>query len=503
MKKYVFMMTGNDVWLNAAINLYENKIAEPILWLGDDRHFIKAKNIFGEAVLSMDDFVHYQQNIQQINYAGEGYEFFSSDNYLIAKDRCLKMMDRLDLYATFSRQDREVIFNKLAIFLLKRIQEQRPDALVMAEMAHSHAQYLVLEICKFLDIEIVKFNTWMLAPLLYMQNIKTGERLDVDISMDSKLSAIVENDIRDYVKNVLAKKGEEGFELEYMKKQRQRLSLSFAFTNFFKFGWLELLKEAWFQFRKTFNHNYYNINPYGHGIFIRSKIKRLRRKNLLKEHDKNVDILNLNKKYVYFGMHFEPERTTNPDGGEFHDQILAIIALRKILPNDINIIVKEHPSQFYMYDRGSRGRSPLFYDLVKNISGIQLASYKEDSFGLIQGSQFTSTISGTLALETAVLGKKSLIFGDSWFEGCPNVISWNKGITFDYISEQKTYSDEDILDFLLNQKQLKTVIGCQNNSCQTTYKKKYLSNYQFSKEELSGVIHLLEKFFSNLNQVRD
>ena len=60
------MMTGNDVWLNAAIHLYENKIAEPILWLGDDCHLIKARDIFGEAVLSMNDFVHYQQNIQEI-----------------------------------------------------------------------------------------------------------------------------------------------------------------------------------------------------------------------------------------------------------------------------------------------------------------------------------------------------------------------------------------------------------------------------------------------------
>ena len=64
----------------------------------------------------------------------EKSEFFFSDNYLRAKDRCLKMMDRLDLYGSFSRQDREVVFNKIAIFLLKKLSKEKPDALV-AEIA--------------------------------------------------------------------------------------------------------------------------------------------------------------------------------------------------------------------------------------------------------------------------------------------------------------------------------------------------------------------------------
>ena len=69
----------------------------------------------------------------------------------------------------------------------------------------------------------------------------------------------------------------------------------------------------------------------------------------------------MNCEFVYFALHFEPERTTNPDGGFFHDQFLAIIHLRKILPEDVNIFVKEHPSQFKVIDRGLKGRSPLFY----------------------------------------------------------------------------------------------------------------------------------------------
>ena len=39
------------------------------------------------------------------------------------------MMDRLDLYGTFSRIDREVYLNKLSILALKMINESNPDFL--------------------------------------------------------------------------------------------------------------------------------------------------------------------------------------------------------------------------------------------------------------------------------------------------------------------------------------------------------------------------------------
>ena len=55
MKKYAFMMTGNNVWLDVAVELYKNKIAKPVFWLGDDFHLKKAKD-FGKGIHSSEDF---------------------------------------------------------------------------------------------------------------------------------------------------------------------------------------------------------------------------------------------------------------------------------------------------------------------------------------------------------------------------------------------------------------------------------------------------------------
>jgi hypothetical protein len=130
MKKYIYIPTGNEVWLDVAIELYKKNIADPVLWLGDDRHYLKAKEVFGEAVISKQDFIFYPERIKNIDYKGENSNFFISLNYLRAKDRCLKMMDRLDLYGTFNRLDREIIFNKLTIWILKRIDQSKPDACI-------------------------------------------------------------------------------------------------------------------------------------------------------------------------------------------------------------------------------------------------------------------------------------------------------------------------------------------------------------------------------------
>lgn len=494
MKKYCYCMTGNQVWLNAAIELYDRNIAEPVFWLGDDRHYKKAKEKFGKSVVSMQDFVHYQTNIQDINYDGEHISFFTSENYLRAKDRCLKMMDRLDLYGIFGRIDRETVFHKLSISMLKKVENSRPDAMVVAEMPHSHAQYLLFEICSYLEIEIVKFNTWMPVPLLFLQNVRTGERLKRNIAINKDLSKKLELDISSHVKAILDK--DENYELPYMKSQRLQSNFINKILNFFRSGFISFLKEQWFQIRKYFSLNYYQINPFKIGVFGRSKIQRTRKKNLVKHLNKNIDQISLNKDFVYFALHFEPERTTNPDGGIFHDQAIAILTLREFLPRYIDIYVKEHPSQFLMNDRGSRGRSPLFYEFIKNINGVKLVSTKQDSLNLIKKSIFTSTIGGSVALESAIMEKKSLIFGDTWFNNCPNVITWQNELNFEDFINAPISNSNKILEFLLNEKNHHAVPGCQNISAQKRFTN-YI-NKEFLDSELKGVTHLLEEFFKSI-----
>jgi len=496
MKKYIYIPTGNQVWLDVAIDLYKKNIAEPVLWLGDDRHYPKASEFFGEVVISRQDFIFYPERIKDIDYKGENADFFLSENYLRAKDRCLKMMDRLDMYGTFGRLDREVIFNKLSMWALKKIESIQPNAMVLSETPHSHTYYLIYEICLYLDLEIVKFNTWPTTPLLFLQDMKTGNRFKKEIIINNDISQAIERDILSHVKSLNSKEVNQDYELSYMKTQRLQIRWKNKVINFVKSGLFALIKEYWFQTRMYFSKYYYPINPYKLGVFGRSRIKRLRRKNLLGALKGAQNTINMKNLYIYFALHYEPERTTNPDGAEFHDQILAITRLRSIVPSDVEIIVKEHPTQFYWADRGARGRSPLFYDCLKNMHGVQLAPIHENSLKLIKNSIFVSTITGSMAFESAIIGKQALIFGDSWFNGCPNVTLWNSNLSFDDMIDKKVSSTDEIIDFLLNEKKLYCVPGFLNTSAQERCA--HYLNDSFSAAEFKGISHLLEKFFSKL-----
>ncbi len=491
MKKYIFFPTDEKHWLNVARKLYEDKVAEPVLWLGDDRHFIEAKKIFGNNVYQDLIHRHRNYNIQDTNYNGEYEDFFTSENYLRAKDRCIKMMDRIDLYGIFGRLDREIYFHNLLITYLKKIYNSKPDVLITSENPHDHAKYIIYEICDFLNIPAFKFHNLNLLPLIFLQNIKSG----VNISKPSKISSRINNllleDIDTYIKKL--KKEDKNYELHYMKYQRINSKLLPSIINFFKKDFIKILKDTKHNTEMLLSSTYNPINPFRLNLATRYFIKYKRKKNLSHASSHSSEQIEDNINYVYFPLHYEPEKTTNPDGGIFHDQFIALVKLRKFLPEDIHIIVKEHPSQLYSHFFGHRGRSPLFYKLIKNIKGLKLVDIKEDSLKLLKNSLFIATITGSMAIEASVLGKKSLIFGNAWHQGCPNSFKWSKKLTYDDINNADLEPTSETSKFLIKLMESYAIPGFING-----VQRKYFIQYADSEFELhqnNSLYELLKKFF--------
>ena len=500
MKKYWCVFTCNKVWLKSAINLYNSGIAEPVLWTGDDRNYFGAKKYFGDAAVRKKDLVFYPEELKRIKYSARDYQFFISENYSRAKDRCLKMMDRLDLYGSYSRLDRDVIFNKLVLWLLKKFEDTQPDAFISSENPHSHSEYLMYEICSYKNVPTLKFNNWMPVPVLYAQNINTGNKLQIKKEIDPKISKILDDYLIDFVEKLSSKKDEDTYILPVMKIQQEQARLKNKIFKFLKVGFLMQIKEYCFQFRKYFSKTYYPINPYKFGYFSRLRIRRMREKRLLNSFRKSFVNKDLEDKFVFYALHFEPERTTTPDGNQFHDQIIALTFLRAFVPQSYKIYVKEHPSQFLVADRGSRGRSPLYYDVIQNISNLFVVNPEIKTEQYIRKSQFVATISGSAGFEASIMGKKALIFGDTWYNGCPNTFQWNEKIDFDKFINSKMSSPNEIIKFLISQKNLFTFPGLQNYSASLRFKQFLDDNIDreiFESEQLKGVEHIMKEFLKN------
>ena len=126
-------------------------------------------------------------------------------------------------------------------------------------------------------------------------------------------------------------------------------------------------------------------------------------------------------RFVYFPMPYEPERTSLPDGGDFYEAMDALLALREYLPDDVHIFVKEHPSQFARKLSGHKGRSPFSYQVINNLHNVRLVDISVPSAKLTENAEFVCVITGTAALEAALIGGKGVVFGTPWFFDLPGV----------------------------------------------------------------------------------
>jgi hypothetical protein len=129
--------------------------------------------------------------------------------------------------------------------------------------------------------------------------------------------------------------------------------------------------------------------------------------------------------YIYYAMHFQPERSTQPEGAEFEDQTLAIQILASSLPEGWFVYVKEHPRQFDSWPpdlRKMHARSVAFYQKISGIPRVKLVPVDFDSDVLIANSRLSSTITGSTGWEALKAGKPVIVFGNSWYAGCESCV---------------------------------------------------------------------------------
>ena len=123
----------------------------------------------------------------------------------------------------------------------------------------------------------------------------------------------------------------------------------------------------------------------------------------------------LNKKFVYFPLHMQPEATTIVCAQKYEKQLYFIDSLVKSLPADTMLYVKEHYSFL-----GIRENS--FYEQLKLYPNVVLIDPWEDSIKLIEKSQCVATLTGTAGQEAMLLRHPVFMSGDIIYKGAPGVM---------------------------------------------------------------------------------
>ena len=116
--------------------------------------------------------------------------------------------------------------------------------------------------------------------------------------------------------------------------------------------------------------------------------------------------------YAFFPLHAEPEMQINVYNRRYLNQIEAVRAVAGNLPVGMKLLVKEHP--------WTVGRRPLgYYRKLLEIPNVMLVSPAIDSRPLILHARVMAMISGSIALEAAVIGKPVVTLGKALFNVLP------------------------------------------------------------------------------------
>lgn len=194
--------------------------------------------------------------------------------------------------------------------------------------------------------------------------------------------------------------------------------------------------------------------------------------------------------YVLFLLNWQPERTTLPDSFGFAQQLFAIRILKECLPENVSIVVKEHPSTFTNYCSWKVRDKTFYEEIIK--AGAFLARMENDTYRLMDRSFCVATVNGTGSSEAIMRGKAALAFGGGrhlpldleWlhmFKSIPNLRRFLRSV-----SESVATSREALVDRLMQDVVYNSFSGLEEKGVQSFYPS---SKDQYLKIAATRMIH--------------
>ncbi len=174
---------------------------------------------------------------------------------------------------------------------------------------------------------------------------------------------------------------------------------------------MKIISEGFPEWRYPFNR-YFQIR---HLCFF---------ERILEYENSEVD---LDRKFVYFPLHLQPEMSTSTLGGIYSDQLSAIETLARIIPDDYFIYIKENPKQ-----RGQM-RGKQFFSRLDRIRKVKVLPSYVDTHELIRQARYVATITGTAGYEAICKGKNVLYFGMPWYRDLEGAIAYSNDISHEEI----------------------------------------------------------------------
>ncbi len=147
-------------------------------------------------------------------------------------------------------------------------------------------------------------------------------------------------------------------------------------------------------------------------------------------------------KLAFFGLHVQPEQSIDAVGPFVSDQVKLVKDIRRSLPMDVTLLIKEHPNAL-----GSKPWHEIAE--IQRIPGVALIDHRVSTFEIYKRASIVFTVSGTTAFESAMLGTPAVTFTRMYFGGLSSVyccedITQLKSLIFGILKNHQPSHEQDI-----------------------------------------------------------
>jgi hypothetical protein len=320
----------------------------------------------------------------------------------------LKMIGRLDYRDEMSYEDRKYHYLRQVMFWNTAIDRLNITHAVFFNFPHEMYDYVIYNLCKIKGIQTLIFDDFSVVPdtLFIIRSIeescpKIGLWYDKlkEANQPPQLTKL-----KAYYQDFKVDKKNQTHPtvvaLLQVKKEKERF---IGKLKYMAARLPDIFKKPALLFDRDFGARW-------------KPAMQLQERRLLKVYDRlSLVTPNLNCKYIYLALHYQPENSSCPMGGGFVEQWLIAEMIAKNMPSDFVLYVKEHPLQ------KKHGRKANLYEHIASLPNTFLVSRNVSSFALIDGCQAVATITGTAGWEGFLTGKPVLKFGHSFYQFAPGV----------------------------------------------------------------------------------
>ena len=267
----------------------------------------------------------------------------------------------------------------------------KPDFIII-KMTDWHHNQLFYELCKAMGIKIL-----MTIPTRLGYRVIISEEIS---KLDSEINS-TPNDLDINSSDKLQ---------EYLNANNAFKQATRYTKDYRSFNWYKLKKSLQF-FLDPFNSGY----QMRYSNYKRSRMKIFKKqitlaiKRCIRESFINKNFINTipNSSFIFFPMHFEPERTLSTDAPFFTNQLETITSIAKSLPIELKLVVKEHP---VMKALGWRKISS--YKQLLELPNVVIVHPSITPESLYKKCSLVITTTGTAGFEAAFYNKPTIVLAD-------------------------------------------------------------------------------------------